>query len=116
LPGGWLLTSEVRRGPVALPEDLWSAALDLDRCRELRVRSSRRGDRIEPLGMEGSKKLAEVFGSRRVPRSARAGYPVVTSGDDLLWVPGVARSRTSAIDEASVHVAILHAERGSGSV
>jgi tRNA(Ile)-lysidine synthase len=111
LPGGWLLTSELRRGAVELPRDLWSAVLDLDKCGELGVRSSRRGDRIRPLGMDGSKKLAEVFGSRQVPRAARPGYPVIISGDDLLWVPGVARSSTSAVDRSTVRVAILHAER-----
>ncbi len=111
LPGGWLLRSEVRQGPVPLPSDLWSAVCDLDRCGVLQVRSARDGDRIRPFGMSGTRKLARVFGDRRVPRPARVSYPVVTSGDEVLWVPGVVRAAETAVDRSTTRIAVLSAER-----
>jgi tRNA(Ile)-lysidine synthase len=59
---------------------------------ELVVRSWRRGDRMAPLGLGGSKSLQDLFTAHRVPRRQRAGVPVVESGGEIAWVAGVATS------------------------
>ncbi len=54
---------------------------------ELRVR--RRGDRFEPLGMQGhSQKLSDYFVNEKMPRRARARWPLLCAGDTVIWVPG----------------------------
>jgi tRNA(Ile)-lysidine synthase len=63
-----------------LPADGWA------------VRSPRTGDVIEPLGGVGRRPLRRVLMEARVPRSARARYPVVVRGETILWVPGICRS------------------------
>ena len=56
------------------------------------VRPPRAGDRVAPLGGVGHRPLRRVLMDARVPRGERGRYPVVASGETILWVPGVCRS------------------------
>ena len=54
---------------------------------ELRVR--RPGDRFEPLGLNGhSQKLSDFFTNAKLPIRARARWPLLCSGESVLWMPG----------------------------
>jgi tRNA(Ile)-lysidine synthase len=65
--------------------------LDLDAlAAPLTVRAWRAGDRMRPLGLGGSRSLQDLFTDRRVPRARRARLPIVLSGGEIAWVPGVA--------------------------
>ncbi len=57
---------------------------------ELTVRGWRPGDRIQPLGMDGSKTLQDLFTDAGVPRTDRGRVPVVVSGTEVVWVAGLA--------------------------
>ena len=71
---------------------------------ELVVRSWRRGDRIAPLGLGGTKLLQDLFTAQRVPRLQRPAVPVVEAAGEIVWVAGLATSErfkvTSATREA----------------
>ncbi|MGK2954267.1 MAG: tRNA lysidine(34) synthetase TilS [Solirubrobacterales bacterium] len=54
------------------------------------VRGWQDGDRIQPLGMEGSKSLQDLFTDAGVPRSERRRIPVFVSGGEIVWVAGLA--------------------------
>ncbi len=56
------------------------------------VRPPRPGDVIAPLGGVGRRPLRRLLMEARVPRSERAGWPVVARGETILWVPGICRS------------------------
>lgn len=56
----------------------------------LTVRGWRPGDRIGPLGMDGTKSLQDLFTDAGVPRSDRGRVPVVVSGEEVIWVAGLA--------------------------
>ena len=45
---------------------------------------------MRPLGLGGSRSLQDLFTDRKVPRARRARTPVVLSGGEIAWVPGVA--------------------------
>lgn len=53
------------------------------------VRNFIAGDRFRPLGMEGTKKVKELFIERKMPRSHRSKIPIILSGDDIIWVVGL---------------------------
>lgn len=55
-------------------------------------RNYRPGDRIQPFGMEGHKKLQDVFTDRKIPRGRRRCMPVLADAVSVLWVPGVVMS------------------------
>jgi tRNA(Ile)-lysidine synthase len=55
----------------------------------LRVRSRQPGDRINPPGLGGRKKLQDLFVDARLPRGDRDRVPVVVDAtDQVVWVPG----------------------------
>jgi tRNA(Ile)-lysidine synthase len=85
--GGYEVQCEVgppERRPGSVDRD----ALDA----QLLVRTWRPGDRMAPLGQGGTKSLQDLFTARRVARARRATVPVVESGGEIVWVPGVATS------------------------
>jgi tRNA(Ile)-lysidine synthase len=64
----------------------------------LTVRGWRAGDRMRPAGLGGTKTLQDLFTDRRVPRERRGILPVVTLGDTIAWVPGVATAEGFGAD------------------
>ena len=60
------------------------------------VRTWRPGDRISPVGLNGSKKLQDLFVDAKVPRGERQRWPVVACGNDVVWVPGLALAASAA--------------------
>ena len=78
----------------------------------LRVRNLRPGDRMQPFGMEGTKKLSDLLRERQVPRDARPGVLVVTDETGILWVVGLARTeRTRLLPSTEQTVTISVARR-----
>ena len=58
------------------------------------VRNVRDGDKIEVLGLNGSKKIHDIFINEKVPKELRNSYPVLTDGNDnIIWLPGLKKSK-----------------------
>ena len=55
----------------------------------LTLRSFRPGDRFQPLGMEGEKKIKDLFIDCKIPVMQRKRIPLLFQGDRLLWVVGI---------------------------
>jgi tRNA(Ile)-lysidine synthase len=89
------LVCEVGDGP--LDADALEPALE--------VRPWRAGDRMRPAG--GTRTLQDLFTDRKVPRERRPHVPVVVSGDEIAWVPGVATGARFAATEATRRRALL---------
>lgn len=55
----------------------------------LNVRARKHGDRMQPGGFHGhSRKVKEILIDAKVPRSERDAVPIITSGDEIVWVAG----------------------------
>lgn len=74
------------------------------------VRNPEEGDRIAPFGMAGTQKLKKLFIDRKIPRAKRWQTPVLTDGDAILWVVGVRRARSAAIDRHTNQVLCVSVE------
>jgi tRNA(Ile)-lysidine synthase len=72
----------------------------------LSVRNFRHGDRLQPLGMTGHKKIKDLFIEKRVPLSTRASWPLLVLGQEVLWIPGYGRSATGCVSTKTT--AVLH--------
>ncbi len=107
--GPWELRADLRSPPVdpAGPELATLDAASLGP--ELLVRGWREGDRMRPLGLGGSKSLADLFADSRVPRSLRRRLPLVTAGGRIAWVAGVAVSDDFKLAPGAREVAVLSA-------
>ena len=70
--------------------DPFRACLDADVLPGgLELRWPRRGDRFQPLGLGGhSQLLSDFFVNVKLPLRARAHWPLLCSGERLVWVPG----------------------------
>jgi len=54
----------------------------------LTLRFPRPGDRIRPLGMDGTKKLKDEFIDRKIPLRMRKRTPLIADAHSVLWVVG----------------------------
>ena len=57
----------------------------------LQVRPPRPGDRLQPVGMSGSRKLQDLFVDLKLTAEVRRAAVLVGAGDRLLWVAGIRR-------------------------
>ncbi len=73
--------------------------MDYDRIDlPLVVRSIRPGDRMQPLGMRGHKKIKSILIDEKIERNERRSLPVVADRNAVLWIPGVRLSDRVRID------------------
>lgn len=77
----------------------------------LAVRPWSPGDKFKPLGMGGTKSLQDLFTDEKIPRMERGRMPVVTAGDEIVWVCGLRISEDFKISGRSERVIELKATR-----
>ncbi|OGO65646.1 MAG: tRNA lysidine(34) synthetase TilS [Chloroflexi bacterium RBG_19FT_COMBO_55_16] len=70
--------------------DMYQAWASLDSsAAPITLRTRREGDRFQPLGMaESSMKLSDFMINVKIPRRSRHTWPLVCSGEEIVWVPG----------------------------
>jgi tRNA(Ile)-lysidine synthase len=52
------------------------------------LRNARPGDRVQPLGAGGTKKLKDYFIDRKIPASLRSGIPLLADTRSIIWIAG----------------------------
>jgi tRNA(Ile)-lysidine synthase len=61
------------------------------------IRTRKTGDRIQPKGMSGTKKIKDIFIDLKIPLTLRNDWPIVTDSQDrILWIPGLKVSSDEA--------------------
>lgn len=66
------------------------ACLDLQKLQfPLTVRSRLEGDRYQPFGSPGRKKLKEIMRAKRIPLQERDKRPVFLSAGEIVWIYGL---------------------------
>ena len=91
----------------SLPDNLTEAVFDVaSLAADLTLRNFRHGDRFQPLGMAGHKKVKELFIEKKLPLVVRASLPLLLLGDEVIWIPGYGRSELGKVTPATK--AILH--------
>lgn len=114
LANGWRMIAELGAVDEWLPTP-FEAWLDEDElCLPLTVRRRRPGDRFQPLGMEtGTQKVSDFMVNVRIPRRARAGWPLVCCDGVVAWVPGYRPGhgfRLRGATRSAVHLKVLPPE------
>lgn len=84
----------------AKSSDHFTALLDANLTTQLSVRTYRTGDRFEPLGMpHQSIRLQDLFVNLKIPKRLRKRWPVVCSGEKIVWIPGLRFAETFKVTE-----------------
>ena len=93
--------------------DAYRAWVDADEvAAPFTVRARQPGDRFEPLGMEGhSVKVSDYMINEKIPLRARPTWPLLVSGDRIVWVPGFRLSHAFRLRPDSTRALLLRLER-----
>jgi tRNA(Ile)-lysidine synthase len=76
--------------------------LDADLVRlPLVVGSRKPGDRMRALGLQQAKKLQDILVDAHVPRHLRDTLPLVSDGEEIVWIPGVTIAETKRVTPAT---------------
>jgi tRNA(Ile)-lysidine synthase len=96
LPGGpWQLVTTIEPAVGAGMDERAKLCEDFDADvvgAELELRRWRAGDRMQPLGMQGSRKLHDIMTDAHIEKQQRRTTPLLISGQTILWLVGVRRS------------------------
>ena len=88
-PVGTLIIERFASVPTAFDPAPLIEDVDADRLRfPLTLRVWQHGDVVEPLGLDGHKKVSDVLTEGRVAPHRRAQHPVLVSGEEIVWVIG----------------------------
>jgi len=94
---------------------LASVSLQKWRGRPIWARNWRPGDRMRPFGMNGTKKIQDIFSDAKVPAELRRTLPILDCGGEIVWVPGhrIARGWEVAGPAANaLHLSLEKNKRG----
>ncbi|WP_297069299.1 tRNA lysidine(34) synthetase TilS [uncultured Duncaniella sp.] len=95
-----LMRKERRLNPHALYLD--SRVLDGEP--EFELRSWRKGDRLEPFGMKGSKLVSDLLSDAKYSLQQKRSVRLLTRNGQVLWVINLRTSRNFAVDRTSREV------------
>jgi len=103
---GWVVSVQhVKDGSKEDRSRRWVGLLDADAAGErLCVRGWRPGDRFQPLGMKGYKKLQDFFVDVKTPEKERRRVPLLVSERGILWVVGHRISEAAKVTEETGRV------------
>ena len=76
--------------PPLAADDVWTATLPPNTRATVRTWSP--GDRLEATAGQRRRRVKRYLSDAGVHGVDRAGWPVVVTGDDVVWIPGVRRS------------------------
>ncbi|MCC6502398.1 MAG: tRNA lysidine(34) synthetase TilS [Deltaproteobacteria bacterium] len=104
IEGSGAIRAEIKRPPKKFktgPQVAWFDCDALLEAGELSVRQASPGDRMTPFGMDGTRKLKDIFIDAKVPLAQRKTTPVVTSGSEVIWLAGLRQSACFSVSKAT---------------
>ncbi|MBN2388173.1 MAG: tRNA lysidine(34) synthetase TilS [Anaerolineales bacterium] len=113
LDGGWTLSADslpLEGDDWSSNTNPWTAWLDAELVgNSLMVRARRAGDRFQPLGMpDGTLTLQDFFVNLKLPQRARANWPLVCAGEQIVWVAGFRIAHPLRVTAGTRRVLRLH--------
>jgi tRNA(Ile)-lysidine synthase len=78
---------------------------------ELIVRSKKQGDKLSPLGMNGSKSLKDLMIDLKIPKAERDGIPIICSPEHIIWVVGTRIDDRAKVLASTKRVLLIRFER-----
>ena len=73
---------------------------------ELTIRSWRIGDKIQPLGMKGTKKVSDIFINSKIDNDRKNDFPLLVSNVEIFAILGLKRSTHFLLGESETAIKI----------
>lgn len=117
---GRMLRMQRTQSASAKPADRWEALFDEDALKmPLTIRTRQPADRMEPLGLNGTKKVQDMFVDAKIPRTQRDSWPLLVDAEgNIIWIPGVHRARAALVHDHTrriVHAVVRQVEETAAS-
>ena len=78
----------------------------------LYLRNKKSGDFLEVLGLNGKKKVKDIFIEKKIPIRKRENYPLlVDNNDNILWIPNLKKSKFNKKKEEKYDIILKYYER-----
>ena len=75
----------------------------------LHVRTRKDGDKMQVLGMIGSKKINDIFIDNKIPMEERDMWPIVVdSNETIVWLPGLKKSKFDKTKEKKYDIILKY--------
>ena len=102
---GWVITAvRADTGERNLRASL-QATLNADKVvGQLYFRSVSPGDKLNPIGFDGHRKVSDLMSDRKLSRAARQRLPIICDMLGPLWLPGVCLDQRAAADPGEGNV------------
>lgn len=117
--GNWIIVAQLFEGDADIPQpsSRYEAVFDYNEVSfPLVIRSRKNGDRMSVLGLNGTKKVQDMFVDAKVPASERATYPIVQDHSNLiLWIPGVRRSQYGLVDSKTTSCLMISCRKDNNN-
>ncbi|MCE5245168.1 MAG: tRNA lysidine(34) synthetase TilS [Desulfobacteraceae bacterium] len=91
--------------PPASPSTVF---LDYDKIRwPMTLRWWRPGDRFQPLGLKGTRKLQDFFTDAKIPRGHRDSIPVLCDREKICWLAGLRLDERVKVEQGTRRVLVV---------
>ncbi|MEH7180037.1 tRNA lysidine(34) synthetase TilS [Neobacillus vireti] len=109
LPNGARIRMDVINDKENIDKEGCYARFPTDKIKlPIEIRTRKTGDRMNPKGMTGTKKLKDIFINSKVPLQERDTWPVITDKNGLiLWLPGIKKSVFEGINHSTSQYILL---------
>lgn len=78
----------------------------------LYIRNKKDKDKIEVLGLNGTKKVKDIFINNKIPISKRNDYPLlVDSKNNILWIPNIKKSKFNKKKDEKYDIILKYYEK-----
>ncbi|RKQ33062.1 tRNA lysidine(34) synthetase TilS [Oceanobacillus halophilus] len=75
----------------------------------LHIRTRKPGDRMSWKGLNGSRKLKDIFIDEKIPIDERNSWPIIVDNNgEILWLIGLKKGKTKAYQEKGIRVRIKY--------
>ncbi len=77
------------------------------------IRNRKNGDRIKPLGLDGTKKLKDIFIDNKIDRELRDQYLIISDLNNIYWIIDLVKSkhtRDKSIEDKYIKITIKSME------
>jgi len=77
----------------------------------LYIRNRKEGDSIEVKGLNGKKKIKDIFIEKKIPIEKRNNYPIlIDSNDTILWIPNIKKSKFNRKKDEKYDIILKYCE------
>lgn len=93
-------------------KDPYTAYFDYEKINgDITLRFRKPGDKFKPLGVNGTKKIKDIFIDLKIPRELRDKIPLICFGGEIAWITGYKMGSTFKIDKNTKEILKIKVER-----